>query len=68
MTKTNYDVKIAMQKTLKNVGIVLTPVIALEIINNFLQVIPEEYKVLAQVFVSAVAYMVKNASENGAWK
>ena len=63
-----YDYKIGLQKTLKNVSIVLAPSIVLEILSSTTSIIPPEYLPYWQLLSAGLAYFIKNASENGAWK
>jgi hypothetical protein len=65
---TKYDYKVGLQKTLKNVSIILTPGIALELLNNISPIIPSQYLPMWQVILAGVIYFIKNASDNGFWK
>ena len=63
-----YNFKTGLQKTVKNVALVVTPAVAVEVLNNIVPLIPSQYVPTAQIVLAALVYLIKNASENGAWK
>ncbi len=64
----SYKLNIGIKKTLKNVGIILTPAIVLEILGNTTGIIPSNYLPVWQSMSALLVYFIKNASENGMWK
>jgi hypothetical protein len=61
--KNKYDYKIGLQKTLKNLLVVLAPAI-LGYLGSLEANVPQEYAGLIGIAVSAFAYFAKNYLEN----
>lgn len=64
MAKTKYNWKIGVWKSLKNLAIVVGIPALLLFINNWTQILPEEWHTVAAPIMGFVAYFVKNYIQN----
>lgn len=63
-TKTEYSFKVGLIKSLKNLAIVVgIPSLAL-FVDNWTQIIPEEWNVYAVPIMGFISYFVKNYIQN----
>ena len=64
MVVKKYSLKIGAWKSIKNVAIVAGVPALLWIVNNWTEVVPEEYWNIAAPVIGFVAYLVKNYIQN----
>ena len=64
MAKQKYSLKIGLWKSLKNLAIVVGIPALVLFVNNWAQILPEEWHTFAAPIMGFVAYLVKNYIQN----